>query len=205
MKFFLFMLLCAFSGCHKTHAETRVLALAGSAAHVSVNKQLVTVAADITKSLGADVKFLDLKNFPIPLYNADLEAHEGMPQPARLLQQLFLNSDVILIATPEYNNSTTPILLNLLDWCSRKPEGGAFRDAFKGKTFVIMSATPGFHGGVGALETLRTVLAAIGGSVLPQQFSLSQAYQAFDENGKLKNPNQQAELKKILESAIPHL
>src|SRR5262245_29509779 len=101
----------------------KVLAFAGSARKQSLNKRLVQVAAEGARRAGAEVTLIDLKDYPLPLYDGDLEAGEGLPQNARRLRELMLGHDGFLISSPEYNGSLSPLLKNVIDWCSRSVDG----------------------------------------------------------------------------------
>lgn len=182
-------------------AETKVLALSGSSREDSVNKKLVTEAAAFAKQAGAKVTIVDLKDYAMPFYDGDLEANEGMPAKAKEFRQLFLDSDVILIASPEYNGSLTAVLKNAIDWASRDGQGGGSRDAFKNKKFVLMSASPGSTGGSRGLEHLRAILGNLQGNVVVEQITVPDAYSAFDEQGHLKNTKLADQLKQLVQTA----
>ena len=197
----LMIVLCvAFSA--NLSAEIKVLALAGSTRDDSINKKLIVDAANIARQMQATVTVIDLKDYQIPFYNEDLEAKEGMPIKAKQLRQLMIQSDVILIASPEYNGSLSALLKNTIDWASRGENGGSSRDAFKGKKFVIMSASPGPGGGSRGLAHLRTIIENVGGTVVPQQIVVPSAYNAFDEQGHLKNEKIKKEIEQAVHSAI---
>lgn len=183
-------------------AEIKVLAFSGSTREGSVNKKLVTEAAKIARQMQANVTVIDLKDYPMPFYDGDLEAKEGMPIKAKQLQQLMIQSDLIMIASPEYNGSLSAVLKNAIDWASRSENGGGSRDAFKGKKFVIMSASPGSGGGARGLLHLRTIIENIGGTVLPQQVVVPDAFNAFNEQGHLKNEKLKEEIEQVVRTAI---
>jgi len=194
------MILCvAFSA--NLSAEIKVLAFSGSTRGDSVNKKLVSQAANLARQKEVTVTVIDLKDFPIPFYDGDLEAKEGMPLKAKQLRQLMIQSQVILIASPEYNGSLSAVLKNAIDWASRSEEGGSSRDAFKGKKFVIMSASPGSGGGARGLVHLRTIIENIGGTVVPQQVVVPDAFNAFDQQGLLKDLKIKLELQQLIEAA----
>ncbi|HSX03957.1 MAG TPA: NAD(P)H-dependent oxidoreductase [Rhabdochlamydiaceae bacterium] len=174
-------------------AEMKVLAFAGSTREDSYNKKLIREAADIARGLGAQVTVIDLKDYPMPFYDADLEAKQGLPKNAKLLRNLMIASDFIMIASPEYNSSLPPVLKNSLDWASRSDTGPS-RDAFKGKRFAIMSASPGGGGGSRALVHLRGVIQDVGGEVIEEQVSVPSAHAAFNEKIKLVNLTQRQNL-----------
>jgi len=183
-------------------AEINVLAFAGSTRQDSVNKKLINEAAKIARDLGANVSLVDLKDYPMPLYDADLEAAEGMPENVKYLRNLMLQSQVVLVASPDYNHSIPAVLKNTLDWISRSENAERSREAYLGKKFAIMSASPGKGGGAKALVHLRDILEDQRAIVLPQQLSIPDAYNAFDEEGKLKDPKLHTDLQQLIESSF---
>lgn len=184
------------------NAETRVLAFAGSTRVESANKKLVVEAANMAASLGGHITFIDLKDYPLPFYDADLEEREGMPENAKRLRQLFLQSDLILIASPDYNHSVSGILKNTLDWISRNEKAERSREAYQDKIIAIMSASPGKGGGAKGLNHLRDILLDQRAIIMTQQVCIPDAYQAFDEMGKLKDEKLKAELWQLIKEAF---
>lgn len=170
----------------------KILAFAGSARTDSFNKKLVRIAAEGAKAAGAEVTYLDLRDLPIPLFDEDLEAAEGLPQNVLTLKSMMRANHGFLIACPEYNSSITPLLKNAIDWASRpepnEPPLGL--TCFRDKVAVIMSTSPGGLGGLRGLMHVRSILSSIGVLVLPDQQAIPNAYQAFDENGNLKDEKQ---------------
>lgn len=179
-------------------AETRALIFAGSLRENSYNKQLAQRAAETVRKMGAQATVVDLKDFPMPFYDGDLESKEGMPKNAKKLRDLMIASDLVVISTPEYNHSIPGVLKNTLDWLSRSPEGRGSTEAFKGKKFAIMSAAAGQSGGANALKHLRTVIEDCGGIVLEQQLSVPRVY----EPGVLDSELVKMGLQSEIESAI---
>jgi NAD(P)H-dependent FMN reductase len=100
-------------------SKPRILAFAGSARNESWNHRLVRVAAEGARTGGAEVTVVNLRDYPLPLFNEDLEQEHGPPENATKLKQLFLNHEGLLISSPEYNSSITPLLKNTIDWVSR--------------------------------------------------------------------------------------
>jgi chromate reductase len=180
--------------------QMKVIALAGSTRADSYNKKLVREAAKIAQEMGAEVTVIDLKDYPMPFYDADLEK-EGMPVSAQQFRARIINSDAIIISSPQYNGSIPAVLKNALDWASRDEKGQESDAAFMGKKIVIMSASPGKKGGAKGLVHLRAVLKDCGGDVLEKQFSIPCADQAFDETGSLK----ESSLKQQLEQTVSQL
>ena len=183
-------------------AEMKVLAFSGSTRADSYNKKLVLEAAEMARKAGATVTVVDLKDYSLPFYDGDLEAKEGLPAKAKQFQQLMMKNDGIIIASPEYNASVSAILKNLLDWTSRGEKGGYSAEAFSGKKFAIMSASPGKGGGARSLAQLRTILEACGGTVIPKQVSVPEASQAFDAQGKLIDVSMKEQLQQEIQQLL---
>lgn len=182
-------------------AQIKVLAFAGSTREDAYNKKLIKQAAELARQRGAIVTLIDLREYSMPLYDADLEIKQGMPSNAKLFKKLMIDSDAIIIATPEYNGSISAVLKNTIDWASRTEDGKGSREAFKGKKFAIMSASPGGGGGGRALVHLRSILEALGGEVIPLQVTVPNASQAFNDKGGFASPA----LKEGLQNEIDQL
>ena len=130
----------------------------------------------------------------------DIEREHGTPENATKLKQLFLDHDGLLISSPEYNSSITPLLKNTIDWVSRSAEGEAPLAAYKGKVAALMAASPGGLGGLRGLVHVRSILSSIGVIVLPDQIAVSRAFEAFDDDGQLKDEKQRARAQGLGES-----
>lgn len=178
-----------------------MLALAGSTREDSVNKKLVLETAKLARGMGAVVQVVDLRDFPIPFFDGDLEEREGLPKNAKRLKDLISQNEVVVIASPEYNGSLSAVLKNAIDWISRSENGVSSRQILKGKKFIIMSASPGAGGGARGLVHLRFVLEKIGATVVPEEVIVSNAYQAFSESGEL-NEKKKKEIQLLLEKTI---
>ncbi|MEH2075379.1 MAG: NAD(P)H-dependent oxidoreductase [Nostoc sp.] len=175
----------------------KILAFAGSTRIDSYNKKLVKVAAAGAKAAGAEVTYIDLRDLPLPLFDEDLEAQEGLPANARTFKDLLISHQGLLIASPEYNSSLTAVLKNAIDWASRPAPNEAPLAAFAGKVATIMSASPGALGGLRGLVHLRSILGNIKVLVLPDQIALPKAYETFNADGTLKDPKQQESIEKL--------
>ncbi|MEQ9368668.1 MAG: NAD(P)H-dependent oxidoreductase [Coleofasciculus chthonoplastes F3-SA18-01] len=177
----------------------KILAFAGSARTASWNKKLVKIAVEGAKEADAEVTYIDFRDLPMPLYDQDLEENTGIPETVRKFKQLMKTHQGLLIASPEYNSSISPLLKNAIDWASR-PEPGEpplSLTCFRDKVAVLMSTSPGGMGGLRGLIHVRAILGTIGVLVLPDQKAISNAYQAFDQNGNLIDETQQASVKKL--------
>ena len=170
----------------------RILAFASSTRRESFNKKLVAIAAHGAREAGAEVTLIDLKDFPLPLFDQDLEAEQGMPENGKKLKKLFIDHDGLLIASPEYNSSFPAVLKNAIDWVSRPAPGEPSLAAFRGKVATLMSASPGALGGLRGLVHVRSILGNIGVIVLPDQIAVAKAHEAFQPDGSLVDPKRQA-------------
>jgi len=171
----------------------KILAFSGSARENSYNQKLVKIAALGASNVGAELTVIDLVDYPLPLYNADLEKEQGLPENAKKLKQLMLEHDGVLIASPEYNSAFSPLLKNTIDWMSRaETSDEAPLAAYQGKVVAIMAASPGALGGIRGLVFLRMLLSNMGVMVLPGQQAIPQAYKAFHQEGFLNDEKQQA-------------
>ncbi|MBW4682553.1 MAG: NAD(P)H-dependent oxidoreductase [Microcoleus vaginatus WJT46-NPBG5] len=179
----------------------KILAFAGSTRRDSYNKKLVKVAAQGARSAGAEVTFLDLRDLPLPLYDEDLEAEQGIPQNALKLKELMMDHQGFLIASPEYNSSLSAVLKNAIDWASRpaSPDEPMLA-CFSYKVAAIMSASPGGIGGMRGLVHLRSLLGNIKVIVLPDQVAVPKVHEAFNADGTMKDPQQQASIEKLGEN-----
>ncbi|MEJ8859155.1 NAD(P)H-dependent oxidoreductase [Variovorax robiniae] len=167
--------------------KPKILAFAGSARSASYNKMLAAVAAAHGRAIGADVTLIDLRDFPMPIYDGDVEAASGLPAAALRFRELLVEHDGLLVASPEHNGSVTALLKNTLDWASR-PAGGIDGLAlFRGKTVGLMAASLSPFGGLRSVTHLRGILSKLGANVLADEVLVAGAQGAFDETGGLTN------------------
>jgi NAD(P)H-dependent FMN reductase len=175
----------------------KVLAFAGSLRAGSYNRKLVRVVAGGAQKAGAEITVIDLADFPLPIYDEDLEKRDGIPANCRRLKDLFLSHHALIIGSPEYNSSVSAALKNTIDWVSRpavgpdgKPE--APMGCFAGKVAALVAASPGALGGLRGLVHARMILSNISVLVLPNQLAVMKANEAFGDDGALKDPKQHA-------------
>lgn len=178
--------------------KPRILAFGGSLRAESFNQKLVAIAVEGARDAGAEVTLISLRDFRMPIFDADYEAAEGMPEIARKLKALFAEHEGLIIASPEYNSSFTAALKNAIDWVSRdtSPDEKPL-SALSGKFAAILGASPGGYGGARSLAQLRPVLENIGISVLPEQVTVPKAHEAFGADGKLLDPAKNAAVKAL--------
>lgn len=178
--------------------KPKILAFAGSLRKDSFNKQMVKIAALGALENGADVTYIDLKDYPLPIYDQDIETEGGLPENAIKLKKLFMENDGFLIACPEYNSSITAVLKNVIDWVSRPlPNETAYLCCFINKVVLFMSASPGNLGGMRGLVHVKSIFGNINSIVLPAQKSISNAGNVFSPDGKIQDPKVEQEVKDL--------
>lgn len=156
----------------------RIVTFAGSNRQGSLNRRLLRVAAVALAERGADVDHLDLRQFPLPLYDADLQARDGIPAAAVQLQERFAAADAVLVASPEYNGGYTPLFKNTLDWVSRVD-----MLTFHPKYLGLLATTPGRGGGARVLEQLDQLFTNIFVTVHPDRFTLPKGNDVLADDG----------------------
>lgn len=164
-------------------AIPKILVFSSSTRTGSYNTKLAALAAKELTLIDADVTRISLADYPLPIYDADLDARTGQPANALRLKQMMMAHHGVFIASAEYSASVTPILKNAIDWVSRVRErGDPTYAAFKGRVFAISSASSEPGGGLHSLTALRQILElGCGALVIPEQVAISDAAQAFDD------------------------
>ena len=184
----------------------QLLAFAGSSREESFNRRLLAIAVAMLEAEGigwdAPAPFapdrIELADYPLPIYDGDLEAARGVPENAVKLRALFKAHRGLLIAAPEYNSSISPLLKNTLDWVSRPVPGEPGSLPYQDKLAALLAASPGALGGVRGLAALRSILVTLGVMVLPQQFGLAQAHDGFAADGSLRDARARERLHSVL-------
>jgi chromate reductase, NAD(P)H dehydrogenase (quinone) len=177
----------------------KVLVLAGSIRTGSLNARLAALAAKEIARAEADVTRISLVDYPLPLYDGDLEARSGPPDNAVKLKRMFCAHQGVFIVSPEYNASMTPLLKNTIDWISRVRESKEPPlAAYRNRVFALGAASNGTYGGMRSLMALRHVLElGCGALVIPEQIAVREASHAFDENDNLKDERNAGLLKAV--------
>ena len=131
----------------------KILAFAATSSRNSINKQVVTHAANVLKGMdeSVDVNIVDLNDFEMPIYSIDHENAHGIPQLAKDFRALIGSADGLIISYAEHNGNYTVAYKNIFDWCSRI-EGKVFQN----KPMAISSASMGPGGGANVLNMAVT-------------------------------------------------
>jgi chromate reductase, NAD(P)H dehydrogenase (quinone) len=181
----------------------KILVIPGSLRTGSLNARLAAVVALELAQSGAEITRISLSDFPLPIYDGDLQAKSGVPKHAVNLKRMISAHHGVVIVTPEYNSSVPALVKNTIDWVSRvqdtnEPRGQVFRE----RAFAIAAASGGRLGGTRALAALRLILSACHAPVIPNQLALSFADQAYDEMDRLKLPADIEALKALVRQLI---
>lgn len=184
---------------------SKLLLFAGSTRLASFNRKLAHAAATQARAAGADVTLVELADFDIPIYNADLEA-EGTPADVMKLKQIMFEHPAWIICSPEYNGSYTALLKNTIDWASSPVKSDpAWQDGFKsftGKVVGVLSASPGALGGLRSQSHLVPLLLNLQCWVAPKAFALGKAGEAFDGEGKLVNAFHVKQMQAVIDQVL---
>ena len=186
-------------------APTQLLIFAGSTRQASFNRKLAQVTARMARATGAEVTHIELSDFDIPMYNADLEA-QGTPADVMKLKQLMFEHPAWIICSPEYNGSYTALLKNTIDWVSSPVKSDpAWQEGFKsftGKVVGMLSASPGPLGGLRSQSHLAPLLLNAQCWVAPKAFALGRAGDAFDADGTLVNSSHVKSVQAVIDQVL---
>lgn len=177
--------------------KLKVLAISGSLRRDSYNRKALQIAKQIAADLGAEVKEADLKELNIPIYDKDVQ-DKGWPEPVERLKKEVEATDVLMIASPEYNYSIPGGLKNAIDWVSRGE-----KNSFNGKTAVIFGVSTGGFGTLRGQLHLRQALQAVNVFILPQpQVFIARAEAAFNDDVSFADPKNFDTLKTLIEKTF---
>ena len=167
----------------------KILVIPGSLRTGSINAKLAAAAAHELALAGAEVTRISLGDFPLPIYDGDLQSKSGVPKNAVNLKRMMSAHHGVLIVTPEYNSSVPALVKNTIDWVTRVQDAHETRgQVFSERPFAIAAASEGRLGGTRSLAALRLILTACHATVIPNQLALSFASQAYDDMDRLKHP-----------------
>jgi len=167
----------------------KILVIPGSLRTGSLNAKLAAAMAYQFAQAGAEVTRISLGDFPLPIYDGDLQTKSGVPKHAINLKRMIGAHHGVLIVTPEYNSSVPPLVKNTIDWVTRVQDAQETRgQVFRERAFALAAASESRLGGTRALAALRLVLSACHATVIPNQLALSFASDAYDDMDRLKHP-----------------
>jgi chromate reductase, NAD(P)H dehydrogenase (quinone) len=181
----------------------KILVIPGSLRTGSLNARLAATAALELAQAGAAVSRISLDDFPLPIYDGDLQTKSGVPKNAINLKRMMSAHHGVLIVTPEYNSSVPSLVKNTIDWVTRVQDINETRgQVFRERAFAIAAASENRLGGTRALSALRLILSACQATVIPNQFALSFASEAYDDMDRLKHPADIDALKAVVRQLI---
>jgi chromate reductase, NAD(P)H dehydrogenase (quinone) len=181
----------------------KILVIPGSLRSGSLNAKLAAVAAHELAESGAEVTRISLSDFPLPIYDGDLQSKSGVPKNAVSLKRMMGAHHGVLMVSPEYNASVSPLLKNAIDWVSRVQDPHETRgQVFRERPFAIAAASESRLGGTRGLAALRLILTACQAPVIPSQFALSFANEAYDDMDRLKHPADSEALNALVRQLI---
>ena len=180
---------------------TRILVFAGSVRSGALSGRLAALAAKELALADAEVTRISLADYPLPLYDGDVEDNRGIPENPGKLARLIVANQGVFIATPEYNNSLPPLLKNAIDWVSRHRNTASL--AYRHKVYAVGSTSDGAFGGARALIDLRKVLmTGLRGIMVPEKIEIPRAQDAFDESGELIDEGRAKLLRTVCRSLV---
>lgn len=170
---------------------TRIFGLSGSLRAASFNAALLRAAQDLAPE-GVTIDIGSIAG--VPLFNADDEARDGLPEAVRQLQSRLAAADGLLLVTPEYNNGIPGVFKNAIDWMSR----GDGLAMFRGKPVAVIGASPGGFGTVMAQSHWLPVLRTLGTRPwFGAKLMVSRAGSVFEE-GRLEDEKVRGQLGSFL-------
>ena len=174
-----------------------ILAFAGSNSSTSVNFKLVKYT--ISQINGHEVKLLNMANHTFPMYSEDREKQLGFPEAIVQMNTRIAVADAVVISVNEHNGGASAYFKNLLDWLSRVD-----RNHLENTKVLLMSASPGGRGAIGALEYVKKALPRVGADIVAT-FSLPSFYTNFNEEKGIIDPELSNAHTKALKSFISEL
>jgi NAD(P)H-dependent FMN reductase len=184
-------------------AALKILVIPGSLRTGSLNVKLAAVIAYELAQAGAEATRISLADFPLPIYDGDLQAKSGVPKNAVNLKRMMAAHHGVVVVTPEYNSSVPALVKNTVDWVTRVQDPHEVRgQVFRERPFAIAAASENRLGGTRALAALRLILSACQATVIPNQLALSFATDAYDDTDRLKHPADAETLKALVRQLI---
>jgi chromate reductase len=172
----------------------KILGISGSLRKGSFNTALLRAAAAVMPD-GARLEIGSISG--IPLYDGDVEASQGIPPAVQALKAKLIESDGLLLVTPEYNNSIPGVFKNAIDWLSRPPAD--IPKVFGGRPVGVIGASPGGFGTILSQNAWLAVLRTLGTRTwFGGRLQVSRAGSVFNEAGELNDEAIREQLRKYL-------
>jgi NAD(P)H-dependent FMN reductase len=182
-------------------AMPRILVFAGSVRAGAYSGKTADAAQKALALEGAHVTRISLLDYPLPIYDQDLEKEDGIPENAMKLARLVNAHDGVLIATPEYNGSLPPLLKNTIDWLSRVRRNAPLKP-LTGKLAALCSSSEGQFAGIRAITHLRATLLRCQMEVVTPECSVPRGGEAFDDNGDFRDQRLQQTMARVAAALV---
>lgn len=180
-----------------------ILVFAGSNRSGAYSGKTADVAQKTLAVQGAEVTRISLLDYPLPIFDQDLEREQGIPENAMRLARHVAAHDGLLIATPEYNGSVPPLLKNAIDWLSRvRRDSGRPVYPLTGKPAGLCSSSQGRFAGIRAIGHLRAVLVRCRMEVVTAECSVPNGEEAFDANGAFMDERLQQSMEQLCRTLL---
>ena len=151
----------------------KVITIAGSNSHKSINKALIAYASNLIEDV--EIITIDLNNYILPIYGVDFEAENGIPTAVKRLDEIINTADAFIISLAEHNGSYAAVFKNTLDWLSRLN-----MKIWKEKPMLLMATSPGGRGGATVLQSASAYFPFLGAKII-ETYSLPSFYDNFKE------------------------
>ncbi len=162
----------------ETNDSIRIVGICGSLNADGATKKALAIALQGAAEFDAEITLLELRNLDLVFYGS--VPHDKYPPDVLKLRQAVRDSQGIILATPEYHGSLTGALKNMLDLMSIED--------FETKIVGLVGIAGGHVGAINSLNTMKTICRNLHCWVLPQEVSIANSGNAFDENGAMKDP-----------------
>ena len=162
----------------ETNAPIRITGVCGSLNPDGATKKALAISLKGADEYNAETTLLELRNFNLVFYGS--VPPEEYPPDVRQLRQALKDSQGIILATPEYHGSLTGALKNMLDLMSVED--------FETKIIGLVGVAGGHIGAINSLNTMKTICRNLHCWVLPQEVSIANSWEMFDDDGSVKDP-----------------
>ncbi len=176
----------------------KIAIIPGSSRAQSFNTRVATAIGHKLGQMGAEIQLISLADYPMPIYDGDMEAEQGCASQAIALAAVLAQCQGVVLVHPEYNSSITPLMKNMLDWMSR--DVGV--EVYQNRTFALAAGSPGALGGIRVLSHARDVLVSVGADTITPQLCVGGGDSAFAPDGTLANERHQKLLHTMCETLI---
>ena len=159
-------------------SSIRITGVCGSLSENGATLKALKLAMSGAAEYGVETTLLELRDFDLAFYGS--VPQEEYPPDVLKLRQTLKESRGIILATPEYHGSLSGALTNMLDLMSI--------DDFETKIVGLVGVAGGNIGAINSLNTMKTICRNLHCWVLPQEVSIPNSSQAFDDDGAAKDP-----------------